>query len=379
MSLERTKKAAFFDIVITKDYTQSPIPRSHDSRFTIHEQRARMVHMKNIARIPALLILSFIMIFGCGKSQPPKAPDEVKLQLKWLHQAQFAGFYMAQEKGYYEKENIKVTFLEGGPDVDIAGNVVSGKADFVLISPEEIMINRSKQKPLTALAAIYRRSAVVFIARDESGIVRPSDFIGKTIAVAGQGGIREFELQLRALMKKMKIEISKINIVPFNANFAGFYSGETDITAVYCTGGLIKLKKKGIKLNLIWPEDYGINFYSDILAATDKMILDNPDLVKRFMRATLKGWQDAVGDYRQAVIVTLKYAKDTDSETQTTMMEAMLPLVHTGEDQIGWMKPAVWHEMYGTLSYQGLLEKPFDVNKAYTTKFIEEIYGGKVR
>ena len=62
-------------------------------------------YMKNIARIPALIILSCAMIFGCGKSEPPKkAPDEVKLQLKWTHQAQFAGFYMANEKGYYAKE-----------------------------------------------------------------------------------------------------------------------------------------------------------------------------------------------------------------------------------------------------------------------------------
>ncbi len=326
-----------------------------------------------------LLILSGIILFGCEKPSPPKAPDEVKLQLKWLHQAQFAGFYMAQENGYYAKENIKITFLEGGLDVDIAGSVVSGKADFGVISPEEILINRSRGAPLTALAAIYRRSAMVFIARADSGIVRPSDFAGKTVAVAGKGGIREFELQLRAMMKKMKIDVSKINIVPFDATFASLYSGEADITAAYYTGGLIIMRKKGMKLNLIWPNDYGINFYSDILATTDKMISDNPDLVKRFMRATMKGWQDAIEDYRQAVIVTLKYVHDQDSDMQTAMMEAMLPLVHTGEDQIGWMKPEIWYEMYGTLYDQGLLEKPFDVNQAYTMRFLKEIDGGKTK
>jgi len=335
--------------------------------------------MNNIVRIPALLILSCIMIFGCSESQPPKAPDEVKLQLKWLHQAQFAGFYMAQEKGYYAKENIKITFLEGGQGIDILGSVISGKADFGVMTPESVLIDRSRNVPLTALAAIYRRSALVFAARAESGIIRPHDFAGKTVAVAGHGGIREFEIQLRAMMKKLKIDIMKTNIVPFDPKFEGFYSGKTDVIASYYTGGIIKIKKKGLKLNLIWPGDYGVNFYSDILVTTDKMISDQPDLVKRFMRATLKGWQDAVGDYRQAVIVTLKYAKDTDSETQTTMMEAMLPLVHTGEDQIGWMKPNIWHDMYATMLEQGLLEKPFDVDQAYNMMFIKEIYGGKAR
>ena len=127
------------------------------------------------------------------------------------------------------------------------------------------------------------------------------------------------------------------------------------------------------------PSACGGELHSDTLVTTDKMISENPDLVERFMRATMKGWQDAIEDYRQAVIVTLKYTRDKDSDMQTAMMEAMLPLVHTGEDQIGWMKPEIWQEMYGTLSDQGLLEKPFDVDKAYTTQFIKEIYGGKIK
>lgn len=336
--------------------------------------------MRNTVRITALIIISCIMIFGCGKAEPPKkAPDEVKLQLKWMHQAQFAGFYMAQEKGYYAKENIKITFLEGGQNVDIVGNIVSGKADFGIVTPEYILINRSKGLPLTALAAIYRRSALVFAARADSGIVRPADFIGKTVAAAGKGGVMEFELQLRAMVKKLKIDILKLNIVPYDPEYEGFYSGETDVTGAYYTGGIIKIRKEGMKLNLIWPEDYGINFYSDTIVTTDKLIAEKPDLVRRFLRVTLKGWQDAIDDSRNAVAVTLKYTRDQDSDTQTAMMEAMLPLVHTGEDRIGWMKPDVWREMYATLSEQGLLEKPFDVEKAYTMRFIEEICGGQVK
>ena len=333
--------------------------------------------MKYITGIPALIIISCILMFGCGEAPLPKAPDEVKLQLKWLHQAQFAGFYMAQEKGYYAEENIKVTFLEGGPDVDIAGSVISGKTDFGVMTPEYILTNRSMGAPLTALAAIYRRSAVVFAARADSGIVRPSDFKGKTVAAIGKGGVMEFELQLRAMMRKLKTDITMVNIVPYDPEYASFFSGKTDITAAYFTGGVIKMRKKGMKLNLIWPGDYGVNFYSDTIVTTDRLISENPDLVTRFLRATLKGWQDAIEDYRQAVSVSLKYTGDQGSETQMAMMEAMLPLVHTGEDRIGWMKPEIWREMYGTLLEQGLLQKPFEVDKAYTEWFIKEIYGGK--
>ncbi|MFO7665613.1 MAG: ABC transporter substrate-binding protein [Desulfobacterales bacterium] len=334
--------------------------------------------MRKLSKIPALIIISCIVIFGCSESKLPKAPDEVKLQLKWIHQAQFAGFYMAQEKGYYAAENIKVTFLEGGQDIDIPGNLVSGKADFGVMAPELILIDRSRGVPLTAISAIYRRSATVFVAKADSGIVRPYDFTGKTIAAGGEG-FNESQIQLYAMMKKVKLNISKTRIIPFDPGYEAFYRNAADVAATYYTAGLIRMRKKGMKLNLIWPGDYGVNFYSDILVTTDKMISDNPDLVTRFTRATLKGWQDAMEDYRQAVVFTLKYARDKDSDTQTAMMEAMLPLVHTGEDRIGWMKPNVWHEMYETLWEQGLLGKPFDVDRAYTTRFIEEIYGEKVK
>ena len=93
----------------------------------------------------------------------------------------------------------------------------------------------------------------------------------------------------------------------------------------------------------------------------------------------MRGWREAVEDYRQAVTVTLKYAQVPDPELQTAMMEAMLPLVHTGEDRIGWMKPEVWQGMYGYVLEQGLLTGPFDVKRAYTLQFLKEIYEGKAR
>lgn len=326
------------------------------------------------------LLLSVLMLSGCGVTQSPKAPDEVKLQLKWLHQAQFAGFYMAQNNGYYAKENMKVTFLEGGQDIDIAQRVVSGQAEFGVLTPEFIFMKRSQGEPLTAISAIYRRSAVVFAAMADSGIVRPSDFIGKTVAAKDpSGSIQDFELQFRALLKRLGLAISKIKIVLYDPAYAAFYNGKVEVTPCYSTGGLIRMRQKRLKLNLIWPSDYGIHFYSDTLATTEKLISEKPDLVTRFLRASLRGWQDAVDDYRDAAAIALKYAQIKDPLLQTTMMEAMLPLVHTGEDKIGWMKSEVWQGMYQILSEQKLLEKPLDVSQAYTLRFLKEIYGGKAK
>jgi len=333
--------------------------------------------MRTIIRLFLILVLVMAVV-ACKPEQAKRVPDEVKLQLKWVHQAQFAGFYMAQEKGYYDKENIKITFLEGGKDIDVAQRVVSGEADFGVLAPELILTKRSQGAPLIAIAAIYRRSAVVFVSMADSGIVRPSNFLGKKVAIGGEGeGIRDLRLQFNALMKKQNLNTSKVKIVPWDASLESFLQREVDVTSCYSTGNLIKLRQKGLKPNLIWPSDYGIYFYSDTLAATDKMISDKPDLVLRFLRASLRGWRDAVEDYKQAVNVVLKYAQIKDPEFQTAMIEAMLPLIHTGEDQIGWMKDEAWKGMYQILLEQKLLEKSFDMNQAYSLKFLNDIYGGK--
>ena len=332
--------------------------------------------MRTITRIFSMLLL-VIAVIACEPQQAKRTPDEVTLQLKWVHLPQFAGFYMAQEKGYYAQENIKVTFLEGGQGINNALSVTSGKADFGVLSPEDILMKRSQGESLTSLAAIYRRSAVVFVAMGDSGIVRPSDFTGKTMAIRYEQ--RDFDLQFYAMMKKLGLGSAKLKIVNFDPDYVAFYKGEVDVTAAYATTGLIKMRQKGLKLNLIWPSDFGIHFYSDTLATTDRLISEKPDLVTRFLRATLKGWQDAIEEYRQAVTVTLKYSQIKDPQVQTAMMEAMLPLVHTGEDQIGWMKAEVWKGMYQILLEQRLLAHPFDVDQAYTLRFLKEIYGEKAK
>jgi NitT/TauT family transport system substrate-binding protein len=335
--------------------------------------------MRTITRI-FLILLLLIAIFACETQQAKRVPDEVTLQLKWVHLPQFAGFYMAQEKGYYTQENIKVTFLEGGQGIDSAESVISGKADFGVVAPEDILIKRSQGILLTAITVIYRRSAVVYLSMADSGIVRPADFLGKKVAAAGTAGaVRDLEFQFYALMKKLGLDSKKLKIVTYDPDYFAFYKGEVDVTAAFATGGLIKMRQKGLKVNIIWPSDYGIHFYSDTLATTDRMISEKPDLVTRFLRATLKGWQDAIEEYRQAVTVTLKYSQIKDPQVQTAMMEAMLPLVHTGEDQIGWMKPERWQGMYQILFEQRLLARPFDVSQAYSLRFLKEIYGGKAK
>lgn len=326
-----------------------------------------------------LPVFFFLILLGCGSSAPPGPADEVTLQLRSTHQAQFAGFYVAKQTGLYAGQDIDVTFLEGGRDVAPSERLLSGRADFAVVSPEEMLIRRSRGEAIYAIAAIYRQNAVVFAARKGSGILRPNDFQGKTVAVgdSGKGG-RDLKLQFYAMMHRLGLDCSKVHIVPYDSSYAAFFKGDVDVTPAYYTSGIIKMRQRGLNPTLIWPADYGIRFYSDIIVTTDELAAENPDLVARFLKASLLGWKETIGDSRQAVKKTLKYAPVKDPKLQAAMLEAMLPLVHTGQNEIGFMKPGVWAEMYAILQSEGLLQHRFDVRCAYTLDFLRQVYPGTI-
>lgn len=323
------------------------------------------------------LMLTLLVISACVEKKIPNPSDKVILQLKWVHQAQFAGFYVASEMGFYEDERIQIELLPGDYDVDVLTTLINGRADFAVVSSELVLTQRQlKSIPITAIAAIYRKSATVFVAMAASGISRPADFEGKTIAAtAVSQSYEEPEYLLKALLEKMGLDITRIKMEPYDPSYESFYSGEVDITPAYYTTGVIKIRKKGFNVNLIWPGDYGIHFYSDTLITTQQMIHENPDLVERFLRASLKGWRYAIAHPVEAVDATLKYARIKDRELQTDMFTALTPLVYTGKDHIGWMEERVWQNMQRILVDQHILKAPLEsLDKTYTMQFLENIY-----
>jgi NitT/TauT family transport system substrate-binding protein len=318
-----------------------------------------------------VLVLIVLVIAACGKEDNNTSRDQVTVQLKWIHQAQFAGFYVAQEQGYYADENINVTFVEGGTGIDPSGQVIAGQAHFGVDSADRVLATRSQGQPIVAFASIFRLNPVVFVTMPDSGITRPTDFLGRKAAVGGG----DAELQFRALMSWLDLDINQVEIVPYTSDYTAFYNGDIDVTQAYSTSGLIRMHQAGYDVNTIWPSDYGVHLYADMVVTTDQLIAENPDLVTRFLRATLKGWRTAVENSQTAVNDTLRYSADEYADMQTQMFDATIPLVHTGEDPIGWMQSGVWDGMYQMLMEQELLAEPFDVTTAYTMEFLINVYG----
>jgi NitT/TauT family transport system substrate-binding protein len=319
--------------------------------------------------------LLFVMIVvttasACSSAVPVADLTPVTVQLSWTHQAEFAGFYAAEQQGYFRDEGLKVSFLEGGPEVDFIKPVVEGQAQFGIAQPADLILARAAGKPVRGIAAIFRRSPIVFMSLKKAGITRPQDFIGKKIRTAVT-----VDQTLRAMMAREGISQDQYKPVYLPSDVGQFASGDVPIWGGFINVLVLEVQRAGYKVNIISPDDYGIHFYGDTLITTDAIIKQNPDLVLRFMRASLKGWKYALENPEAIGPFIEKYAPDANADLESEKMTASIPLINTGEDHIGWMKRETWDAMEQTLRAQGDLKQPLKVDDVYTLQFLEEIYG----
>ena len=327
------------------------------------------------SQLLSLIILAAaltLLLAGCGAPiETTPEPTNVNVQLKWLHQAQFAGFYVAQAQGLYAQEGLAVNFLEGGPGIEIAERVLSGEADFGVIAPEKLLQARDQGKPLVAVGVTYRRNPFVLVSLPESGIQHPQDLLGKTVAVGGLDG----EIQLSAMMYKLGLDLDQVEIVSWGPDLSPFWEGEIDVTPAFAAGSLIPILEKEPDVNLIWPIDYGIHFYSDTIITSEAMIESQPDVVLGFLKASLAGHRFVVENPQEAVDLSLPFIPGAEAREQALMVESSLPMIHTGLGPIGWMDAQEWGHMHDTLLLENIINNSLDLETVYNPQFLEAIYG----
>lgn len=314
------------------------------------------------------VLLIVISILSACTSQRASVLTPITVQLSWTHSSQFAGFYAADQLGYYTAEGLAVTFIEGGPTVDRMTAVTDTSAQFGIASGTNLIEARADGDLVIAIAAILRRDPFAFFALASSGIKRPQDFVGKTIQV---------RVRARPILYPMlaRVGITPDQITEANdAVFDDLYTSKVDVATGFVTTQLVEAQRTGHELNVIYPDDYGVHALSDLIFATDTYLAQNHDLTLRFLRATLKGWTYAVENPVDAAAFVAKYNPDADLPYEIATLTASLPYINTGEDYIGWMKPEVWAGMEQTLREQGVLTKPMDVTQMYTLQFLEQIY-----
>jgi len=337
--------------------------------------------VKNISRaktylaIGATVLIILVILFGfyiysnavLRHKIPPV--QNVNIALKWVHQSQFAGNYVAQEKGFYSNfHGINATFMPYNFKDSPIDLVVSGKAKFGVAGADEIMLARSKGIPVKAVAVIYQVNPVCAFALKSSGIARPQDFVGKRIGI--EKGIN-VEYEYNAMMENLKINRSTLTEVGIGYVAAELLNGSVDVSTGYVINEPYYAISAGKDVNIIMVEDYGVNMYADVLFTTDELIKTNPELVNNFVQGTIDGWQYTMEHQSEAVDIVLRYAKTASLNHEVYALQASIPLINTGEVPIGSMNAEGWSNVKHALLLQKLLSGDVNISDCYTTQFID--------
>jgi ABC-type nitrate/sulfonate/bicarbonate transport system substrate-binding protein len=212
--------------------------------------------------IPILFIMVALGLAGCGSSNEATTAagplTQTTIQLGWVHTMEYAGFYMAEEKGYFADENLSVKIIEGGFDadgkfIDPISQVVSGKADFGMVDGNTLLTARANGASVVAIATIYQRNPVAFISLAEKNIIKPQDLIGKKLAIDLETATG---ISYLALLASQGIDPSQVNQVP-RTSFTNdqLTSGEVDVLDAFVTNQPIQLELAGYSLNTILASD----------------------------------------------------------------------------------------------------------------------------
>ncbi len=294
------------------------------------------------------------------------ANDAVTVQLKSHHQTQFAGMYVADAKGFYRAETLDVRHREWKVgDKSPIEQVTNGVADFGVTGQAPFLIEREKGASIVAIAAVYQRSPVAFFSLKKSGIKHPRDFAGKTIAFAPT-----HEVQLKAVLKRAGVDVKDVKRTPYGFDLAPFYKGETAIWAGYAMNQPVDARLAGYDVDVLFPDDYGVRGYDDILFTSEELIRRKPAVVERWVRATLRGWRYAIEHADEATTITCALNPSLKRDKQSALLLASIPLIQTGEHPLGWMTREVWQGAAELLREYKILARAPSMDGLYTTAFV---------
>jgi len=320
---------------------------------------------KTILILILIIILIIVAVVNFYNKQQKTELDKVYVRLKWIYQAQFAGFFTAEQKGFYREQGIDVILTPGGAESPSIQMVAGGGEQFGVTGMSQLMEARAKGVPVVALAVIYRKNPLIWFSVNED-VNSAEDLVGRKVGVTiGSNS----DILFKAMLKKAGIDIEKVERVPVTYDISPVLTGQVDAYEGYIINQPVTAREKGFETYIINPVDYGVNFYADTLFTTEKIIKENPDLVKRFVKATLEGWEYAYSHPDEAVNYTLMYSDQLTREHETAMMQASLELLRPDDKPIGMIDRQVLEEMHDLLISNNILKNPLDLDSLYTTQF----------
>ncbi len=301
-----------------------------------------------VVRIYFIIALLFLFALPAKSTSNSGELTKVDVQLKWLHQFQFAGYYAAIEQGYYQQNGLQVNLLERKSGLSPLERLILGEVDYA-ISGVGAIISRTKGDPLVALAATYQHSPSILISR----FPRIADLKGKKIVLSPD----LMNAEITSMMAKEGIQADDFELVRDVLSVKGFVEGKHDAYNGYIANEPYQLDRLGVPYYIFKPNDFGYDFYGDILLTSEDKIQNNFNQVKLFRNSTLKGWEYAIDHVEETVdLIFNKYNSQNKTKAQLLFeAKALVKLIYANILPIGYMSEKRWGEIISVLQDTGYL------------------------
>ncbi|HET9588818.1 MAG TPA: ABC transporter substrate-binding protein [Anaerolineales bacterium] len=305
---------------------------------------------------------------GPGQGNEAGEVTRVSLPMGYIPNIQFAPFYVAIEKGYFREAGIELE-----PDykfeTDGVALVGAGELPFAVVSGEQVLLARAQGLPVVYVAAWYQQYPVSVVAKSELGVLIPQDLTGKKIGLPGLFGANY--VGLRALLHEAEMEESDVTLDAIGFNQVELMAaGQQDIIVGYAANEPVQLRAQGIPVTEIRVADY-VQLASNGILASEKVITENPEHVRAFVGAFLKGLEDTTADPDEAFELSESYIPnftDLDANVQKQVLE--ISIAQWRAERLGYSDPQAWQNMQDILLEMGLIPGEMNLGEAFTNEFV---------
>ncbi len=288
----------------------------------------------------------------------------------WLDQFQFAGFYIAKEKGFYRDVGLDVEIKKFNPSINVIDEVINKRADFGTNS-SSLIIDKSNGKDIVLLGSIFQSSPLILLALKDSKLQYLEDIKNKTLMISKE---QQRFATFKSMLSSKGVELSNIKIVEHSFNVDDLINKKADVMLGYTTNEPFILKEKGYETTIFNPKDYGFDFYEEIIFTTKEFANKNPKIVKNFYNATIKGWEYAFENLDEAVnLIYTKYNPQNKS-LESLLFEAneMKKLVYDKNGRIGTITQEKINLIINTYRIMGLINNEINVDDLLYTNPLED-------
>jgi two-component system cell cycle sensor histidine kinase/response regulator CckA len=282
--------------------------------------------------------------------------QRVTLQLKWKHQFQFAGYYAAIAQGYYRQAGLEVVLREGGPDVDFAAALQSGRAQYAVALPT-MLLRRNQGMPVVALAAVFQHSPEALLVPRRSGLNTPHQICGHRVMMSPHD-----TPAILAMLQNEGVPPDCFDMVEYDFDLDKLIRGAVDAVGVYVTDEPWFYVQRDFPFLLIQPRNYGVDLYGDCLFTSEAEIAQHPKRVEAFREASLRGWKYAMRHIDEIIdLILARYNTRKSRQHLRYEADAMRDLMRADLIEIGHMNPGRWQHIANTYVKLGMLDPDYSL------------------